>query len=240
MGCLCGLIASPFYIIYEVYRAFVVLLDRFFTGIANGCCHKDELRVIDSHREARVHETGKTIPPDVDGILAHGIPDQRKKEIFRAGEMALCCKSMFLRSSPYYPDKIWHYKVVSADKMLATFTRDGRSLKLDRRESEALSKLLTERADSPISFSMFLLLVRHAIDLRPSPRTIGTSNRDRLHLLFNSNEGIRQWTEEMFGNQKKNIGGSVARFEMEGLEDIAEEGEEATGGEEDAVVDEKK
>lgn len=234
MGCLCGFFASPFYIIYEILRAFIVLLDRFFTGIANGCCHKNELKVIDGQREARVHETGNTVPPEVDGISAGGIPIQRKKEIYRAGEMALVCKAMFLKSSPYYPDEHWHYKVVSADILFLTFKRDRIKLKLNRPEFDALSKLLTERADGPISFSMFLLLVHNAIESRPSPRTIGTSTRDRLH-LFNSEDGMRQWTQEMFGNPQRNIRGSVARFELEGLGGIGEEGED----EEDNADEEK-
>jgi len=227
MGCLCGLVASPFYIIYEILRAFTVLLDRFFTGIANGCCHKNELKVIDNQREARVHETGNTIPPEVDGILANGIPIQRKKEIYRAGEIAIVCKDFFLRSSPYYPDDgHWHYRVVSADKLLATLKRDKAKLKLNRPEFDALSELLTERADGPISFSMFLLLVHHAIETRPSPRTIGTSTRDRLH-LFNTDDGIRQWTQEMFGNplNKMNLG-SVAKFELGGIDEEGEDDEE--------------
>ena len=118
------------------------------------------------------------------------------------------CKSLFQKSHPQYPEEHWHYRVVSASNLLESFKREGSRLKFNRPESDALSKLLDERGDASISFSMFLLLVRHAIESRESPRTIGTSTRDRLKKI-NNEEAMQDWYLEMFGNPLKGIRGSL-------------------------------
>ena len=232
LGCLLGAIAAPFYIVYELLRALIVVLDRFFTGCANGCCHKDKLATIDSRREARVHETGKTIPAEVNELWAHGITNDRKKEIYRAGEVAFHAKALFMHSFPRYPDEHWHYKVVSAADLLEAFKKDGKRLKLNRMETDALTKLLYDRGEDTLSFSMFLLLLHHAIENTEAPRPIGTSIRDRLS-RHNPEHALNDWYTEMFGNATKGIRGSLALpFGMPKISEEDEDEEKAPTNEE--------
>jgi len=236
LGCLFGLVAAPFYIVSESLRAVVVVLDRWFTGCANGCCHKDKLAVLDHRREARVHETGKTIPAEVNEIWAHGITKERKKEIYRAGEIAFHAKAIFLHAFPRYPEGHWHYKVVCATSLLEVLKdhpKYGNRLKLNRLEMDGLTKLLYDRGEADISFSMFLLLLRHAIENTESPRPIGTSIRGGIK--HRPEHALDDWYTEMFGNPVKGIRGSLNL--PYGLTKIAEESdgedkEEASANEE--------
>ena len=209
VGCLVGVIAAPFFIVGRVLRAFVVVLDRWITGCANGCCHKNKLGTIDHTREARVHETGKTIPAEVNEIWARGVPTARKKEIYRAGEVAFHAKALFTHANPQYPKEHWHYKVVNAPDLLRTLKKDGKRLKLNRMEMDAITRLLYDRGENILSFSMFLLLLHHAVENTECPRPIGTSVRERLS-KHNPEHTLDDWYTEMFGNPIKGIRGSLS------------------------------
>jgi len=221
LGCFCGFLATPLFIVNEIIRAFIVLVDRFLTGIANGCCNKERISTIDGRREVHVHETGKTIPAEVSKKIAQGISPQRKKEIFRAGEMVFVAKLVFLESSPHFPEDHWHYKVVSASALTNRLKIDGKRLKLNYEgELDTLLKLLEEKGDNAISFSMFLLFLHHAIQSASvKPRPVGSSMRSPLH-IFKSEEKPSSWYSEMFGNPREGRRGSVAT--PHGLEDISE------------------
>ena len=81
----------------------------------------------------------------------------------------------------------------------------GNRLTLNRLEMDGLTKLLYDRGEADISFSMLLLLLRHAIENTESPRPIGTSTRGKIQHRPEPGD----WYTEMFGNPVKGIRGSL-------------------------------
>lgn len=185
IGCLVGALISPFFVLYQLLRGFVVLFDRCITGCMNGCCGKDVRYVIDRRHMTNVRETG-VIPAQVASFVAKGVPENRQKAFYRAAQMGLMAKRLFLRAGPFYPEGNWHYKVVKAPDLIKSIEGSNNSLKLSEAESGAVLDFLRERGEGTLSFSMCLLILRESIANRPDALTesrmmVGRSGRPVLN-----------------------------------------------------------
>jgi len=172
-GCLAGAALSPVFVVHEIYRGFVSLLDRILTGFLNGFCGKSYLYTIDLRREdKRVNEKGY-VKSRVQELASRGFSKQYQQEVFRACSVVTRAKLLFEAANPFYPDDLWHYKVASASALLDSFSgSDGelsRSL-MSEEAVDAFAALLKERVEGALSFSMMLLLLREA------SRSTGTSS----------------------------------------------------------------
>jgi hypothetical protein len=164
-GCICGLVLFPFYVVGYTLKAFVVLVDRFGTGVANGCFNEDKLFVCDPSVQARVYSSSA----EIDDILQFTRPGEKRVfDIARAMHLAIAANEMFKKCKPCFPPKHWHWHVVNAEKLKEVVcTVTGQSI-LGLSDSEfATLKLRLDRCDlQDISFSRLSLYISEAVQAR--------------------------------------------------------------------------
>jgi UDP:flavonoid glycosyltransferase YjiC (YdhE family) len=164
-GCICGLLLFPFYMVGYALKAIVIFVDRFATGIANGCCQKDMLFVFDPSVQARVY--GST--SEIDDILQFERPsDKRVFDIERALQLAIAANGMFRDCDPCFPAGCWHFKVTQTDKLREHVKRvSGQShLGLSDSEYKTLLSRIGKYNKETISFSRFCLFIAEAVHAR--------------------------------------------------------------------------
>jgi len=189
VGCIAGALISPFYVLMEIFRAFVVLIDRMVTGICNGCCKKSYLYTLDSKRDEKIHEKGYT-KAQVDELAARGFSKERQLRTLQAYEHAAIAKRIFNNAQPFYPEGQWHFKVADASKLMLAFEQGNDKLGLSNEELVALCASLREKGEGALSFSLTLLLLRKAIEKSGRRMQIGASGRQAL---FESHVGAEIW-----------------------------------------------
>jgi hypothetical protein len=146
-------------------KAIVIFVDRFATGIANGCCQKDMLFVFDPSVQARVY--GST--SEIDDILQFERPsDKRVFDIERALQLAIAANGMFRDCDPCFPAGCWHFKVTQTDKLREHVKRvSGQShLGLSDSEYKTLLSRIGKYNKETISFSRFCLFIAEAVHAR--------------------------------------------------------------------------
>ncbi|KAL3904383.1 MAG: hypothetical protein SGILL_010093 [Bacillariaceae sp.] len=164
-GCICGLILFPFYMIGYALKSIVIFFDRFATGIANGCCQKDVLFVLDPSVQARVY--GST--SEIDDILQFERPsDKRVFDINRAMQLALAANTLFKDCDPCFPEGSWHFKFAKTDAVRERVKRvTGQAhLGLSDTEYRTLLARVEKYDDENISFSRFCLFIAEAVHAR--------------------------------------------------------------------------
>eukprot|EP00529_Nitzschia_sp_RCC80_P017449 CAMPEP_0113453550 /NCGR_PEP_ID=MMETSP0014_2-20120614/7412_1 /TAXON_ID=2857 /ORGANISM="Nitzschia sp." /LENGTH=834 /DNA_ID=CAMNT_0000344941 /DNA_START=35 /DNA_END=2539 /DNA_ORIENTATION=- /assembly_acc=CAM_ASM_000159 len=180
LGCLWGLLISPFYIVWQVLRSFIVFMDRFFTGTCNGCCGKSYLYVMDWRRDDKIHEKG-FVRAQVQQCISQGFSDVRKKQVFRALAVVTNCKIVFAKSEPHFLEQRVDYKVAKASNILSTLSELTGTLQMTKEETVKVSEKLKRLGDQLISFSQFLLIIsraNHSSNIRHPSQWIGGSKRD--------------------------------------------------------------
>lgn len=131
------------------------------------------------------------VPTEVHEIIARGIPPDREKQLYRAGEMADTAKGTFVNASPFFPEDNWHFKVATASDLLSAYRKSKNRIRLNDGEAEAFCNLLESRGDATLSSSMLLLIVREAISSRPEQKElVGTSRRSLIGTLGEYNETL--------------------------------------------------
>jgi hypothetical protein len=164
-GCLCGIILSPFYVVGYFLKAFVIFIDRYGTGVANGCFKQDKLFVCDPSVQARVYSTSA----EIDDILQFTRPgDQRVSDIARAMQLALAANEVFKKCKPCFPPEHWHWRVVKEEKLKDVVGTIACQSILGLSNSEfATLNLRLDRCDlKDISFSRFCLYIAEAVQAR--------------------------------------------------------------------------
>jgi len=220
VGCLFGLLASPFYAAYSLIRAVVVLFDRWITGFSNSFFGTSKKTTFDPKRLARVRETG-VISKQLDEIVARGVPKRRQKEVLRAAGMAARARRVFLKADPFW-DEASHCYVVKATEILKLL-EEARAAKKNKLLSDEelgnIIELVKILGDGVVSYSSILLATREAIANRESvaddPAAVGgfrgrinsSDGRDRMDSV------IYELYDEMFGQtpDSKSIGAQNSR-----------------------------
>jgi len=167
-GCLYGLVVSPFFMIWLIFRGITILCDRIIVGICNGCCGTHLLYAIDRTSYYSVHSAAD-LSPELQALAAQGLSRTRKEELFRGLDMAIAAREVWRAAEPKYPEEHWHYRVVSAHELIPLIPRLKASfLNLSDSEIKALSRRLGEMEGATLSFSRFCALIRQdAIAKRP-------------------------------------------------------------------------
>jgi hypothetical protein len=180
LGCICGLILSPFYLVWQIIRSLIVFADRFVTGFYNGCCGKSYLYVLDWRRDDKINEKGY-IRAQLDENIAHGFTEQRKKQVFRATAVVTNAKILFDKSNPFFPHRRVDFKVAKASNILSVISEEMGKLSITNEESIAILDKLKRLGDRPLCFSQLILIIQrsnfNANSSNPSQR-IGGSQRD--------------------------------------------------------------
>ena len=160
-GCLWGLIWSPFFVIKNIFKAFLMLIDRLVVGTCNGCFHKRYLFVLDFRNHYRVHPTADVLPK-VQSMAAEGMTKSRKKELFHGLDMAMAIRHVFMKAGPEFPSEHWNYAVVKAWAVKQWIpTLEDSYLKLSSEETTLLVNELEELGeDTTLSFSRLCLMLR--------------------------------------------------------------------------------
>lgn len=135
-GCLFGIVASVFCMVFESIRAVVVFFDRLIIAFTNGIFGKQYDAIIDWRRHSSVYDTPK-ISSEKESFLKNGIPKARGREIGRAIDMVAKARSVFEDCKPFFPKHHKHYTVVKLPKLLES---------LGLTESQALLRLTTREA----------------------------------------------------------------------------------------------
>lgn len=173
LGCASGCIMSPFYMVYQLLLALLVLVDRLATSFSNSCCGTQYEYICDRRgASGKVRELG-TVAMAIEKKVDEGISECREKEVLVALSLAAEMKFIFVCARPYYPaDKHWNYKVVLGSKMIsqlkkARASRGCKALKLSEMELETFLEVLEKHQDEELSFSKVLFLLRRVIVDRP-------------------------------------------------------------------------
>jgi len=117
IGCLIGLIASPFYLLSYMFLAIIVFLDRIAVGIANGICRCDWEYAFDRNWRTEVRQTG-VIEAEMEQFLTQGIPKARKRELLQALDFVVGARIVFENADPFCPEEHRHFVVVRLPALL--------------------------------------------------------------------------------------------------------------------------
>jgi hypothetical protein len=164
-GCLCGILLVPFYAVGYILKAFVIFVDRFGTGVANGCFRQDKLFVCDPSVQARVYSTSS----EIDDILQFTRPvEKRVFDIARALQLALAGNELFKKCKPCFPPEHWHWQVVKVGELKDVVGTVAGQSKLGLSDAEfATLNLRLDRCDlKDISFSRLCLYLAEAVQAR--------------------------------------------------------------------------
>lgn len=193
IGCLFGLVLSPFFVVAFVLHAVIILFDRIGVGISNGCCGTSFLYWFDRSARYRVHSVARTSSQaELDLVKAQRITPTRQKELLHGLELALAARTLFDSARPDFPEEHWHYRVARASKLKSVIKPSSSGyLKLSNEEVEALGEALEEASDSSISFSRFCLMLHEKV----------ITNRPPIHETdeqFNQKQNRRPTLVEVF------------------------------------------
>ena len=173
-GCLYGLLASPFYIVWFFLYAIIILVDRIIVGICNRCCKAHMLYFIDRTSYYRVNSVADC-GPELQALASKGLSRTRKKELFRGLDYAIDARRVWKAAGPTFPEDSWHYRTVKSSDLKPFIHRlKNSSLSLSDLEVSVLSQRLGDMGGTRLSFSRFCALLREDViakrpkDLRPS------------------------------------------------------------------------
>jgi sterol 3beta-glucosyltransferase len=161
-GCLIGLILSPLKIICNIFRAFVVLLDRPLVGLKNSrsghtyyVLDYSSLKVVDSP----VIEAEKN-------ALSIKKSKANKDETKKLVRMVVKARELFDKCDSGFTKSNWSYKVARKDDLIKTLQKEGHEImELKSYELNTLVGLL-EQFDDDVSFTRFLAALHIAFKTR--------------------------------------------------------------------------
>jgi len=165
LGCLFGFVVSPVYVIFTIFDAIIIVIDRIGVTVANNIFHKQWLCFIDTGAEARVYNDVSKVSK-----TENNISDEGAKRIRDARKIAIDAHHVFDLCKPSFPKDHWHWREVEIET-LASKVAENRSkskLGLSEEEFQTLVKRLDwakMRMDS-MSFNRFCLFVGEAVDGR--------------------------------------------------------------------------
>ena len=162
LGCLLGLIASPFFIIaYVLYGVCVVFTDRILTGFHNQVGENRKLFVYDRHVQYRVWSKLSIVEELNDFPRPVG---KRRDKIDEAIEIAEAANDVFESSHAIFSEEHWHWRVARADSLKRKLLPGLRVL--THQEITQVSRLLDMEGKHEISFSRFCLFIGKAVKTR--------------------------------------------------------------------------
>jgi len=176
LGCLLGLMMSPFFVFWLVFRSLHICIDRILTGCVNGCYGTSKLHVCDPLQQSFVPETNglwkqlKAVPKCTPG---------RSRELLAFLDIAIAARAIFLYAGPDFPEDHGHYKIAKLHKLLESLRRNIFDLKLTEQEESLLFGYMGDfPPDAGISFSRFIFLIHQAYRER-SVRRVQRKDFDR-------------------------------------------------------------
>jgi hypothetical protein len=163
-GCIFGVIAAPFYALLDLFRGFVIFLDRVMVGISNGCFKTDRIFVIDPMVRANVYQT----TANLNELLNYDSPkESRRDQLKYALRLANNASHLFVLCKPQFPKGHWHWLEVDRKVLKAVVIRHGRDrLSLNDDEHDILIHYLDSCDLVRISFSRFCLFLGEAVKKR--------------------------------------------------------------------------
>jgi len=180
-GCLWGLIVSPFFIVWFIIYAVIVLIDRMIVGVANGIFGAHILTALDRSSYYKTHSVAD-MGPELQALAAKGLSKTRKWELFSGLDMAMAARRIWKETNPKFPKGSWHYHVAEASDLMPLIPKLKKSaIAFTDSEVRILQQRLEEMHNATLSFSRFCALIREdAIAKRPrSMRPSRESRRDR-------------------------------------------------------------
>lgn len=180
-GCLWGLIVSPFFIVWFIIYAVIVLIDRVIVGVANGIFGAHILTALDRSSYYTTHSVAD-MGPELQALAAKGLSKTRKWELFSGLDMAMAARRIWKEANPKFPKGSWHYRVANASDLMPLIPKLKKSaIAFTDSEVRILQQRLEEMRNATLSFSRFCALIREdAIAKRPrSMRPSRESRRDR-------------------------------------------------------------
>lgn len=161
LGCLFGLIASPFYMLWTLLRMIIIYIDRICVTIANNMFGKQWLYVIDWSASAKVYRDISKVSTELSEVNV--------QYIISAHKLAKNAKEMFNGCQPEFPGDVWHFKEVDIETLAKRVEKRGKSeLKLAVKELETLMERLdwAKPRMERISFTRFCLYIGEAVKRR--------------------------------------------------------------------------
>lgn len=177
LGCLAGLIASPFFIIITVlYGIFVVFTDRFLVGFHNSTGSR-YLFIYDRSVRYKVFSRNSIVEELQDVPRPVG---KRKAKLDEAVEIANAASSVFEAAGASFSADHWHWRVAHADVLKQKLLPGLRCL--THTELSSVARLLETEGKHQISFSRLCFYIGKAakdrfkrnesMSLRPSFRDV--------------------------------------------------------------------
>jgi hypothetical protein len=149
-GCLFGLIIFAFYTVRDILMALLVLFDRIFVGIANGCCCRDIDYTIDPRWKNNVYDHN-IVKDEVESFIRMGIPKARHTELLNALDMVVSARVIFQAAHPDRDRKRRHFLVASLPILVERFMEDKslKKLKLTPDQAKFVVRRLKRLATTP-------------------------------------------------------------------------------------------
>ena len=107
LGCLVGILACPFYVVYGLYRMIIVFIDRIGVTISNNILDKQWLYYIDPTANAKVYRDMSTLSSTMKKVS-----DIYALDVRAAREIAIKAKRIFDECKPSFINENWHWREV--------------------------------------------------------------------------------------------------------------------------------
>jgi hypothetical protein len=163
-GCLFGLIISPLYVLWYVFRGVVTFFDRILVGFANGVRGKNKLYIIDPSVQATVYQTSS----GVNALLYYELPSAaRQSQLKKAMRITNNARKLWVECKPDFPNDHWHWKEVSMKLLKVKVIKNAREhLSILDEEYDTLIRCLNACPLEAIGFSRFCLFLGEAVQDR--------------------------------------------------------------------------
>lgn len=123
VGCIYGILVSPLYFCYAVFRALFRLIDRLGVAVANGAFGKQWLYLFDSSAMCKVYRDVSTLSE-----TRNLVSEKSVLFVLEAHQIATDARNIYLRCKPKFIDDRWHYREVRIDTLMSTLIdNDGKS-----------------------------------------------------------------------------------------------------------------
>jgi UDP:flavonoid glycosyltransferase YjiC (YdhE family) len=162
VGCLFGILVSPFYVIWFVIVAFIVLVDRILVSILNQCFDRDLLYILRPEPPGMVHQT-EAVDLEFKEALTKSPPMCRLLVVYEALDLTKSARSVFDSCHPRYRDS-FHHRAVTAKMLKDTLAVSTSALKQinDSERHRLLIELSDMEPETQVSFSKFCFLIGKA------------------------------------------------------------------------------
>mmetsp|Transcript_15225 Transcript_15225/g.33052 ORF Transcript_15225/g.33052 Transcript_15225/m.33052 type:complete len:873 (+) Transcript_15225:27-2645(+) len=161
LGCLFGIVVSPLYTLYNLYRMMFNLIDRLGVTVANNIFHEQWLYFIDEGATAKVYRDVSSL-----SVTEEHVSNESVRYIRAARQIALDARNMFDDCKPHFHADHYHWREVRIELLASKVSDMGNSkFGLSDEEFQTLAERLNwaKMRMENLSYSRFCLFIGEAV-----------------------------------------------------------------------------